>query len=626
MSLKVMLAKSFELDMKLPKELIDLPPPINWIASEKLDGLRALWDFKKEKFISRNNNEYSCPPWYKNGIAQCISGVNTDGELWIGRDPEDFEGMGVARKKIPIDEDWIKIKYCIYDFPDLDYDFKDRSKIMKKNEKIIKENWNIYRLTLDEKFHKIPCPIIILEQITIKSIEHMNDFYEKVLEKKGEGIMLKHPNGKYENKRSNRLLKYKPVSDAEAVIIGYKPGKGKYEGLLGAFKCKPLINKGNYQIINDDKKLEFHISGMDDNIRTTYKETHPIGTIINYSYNGFTSIGKARFPRFVRIRDDITIKKNDDIKSNDTIKKCIEIFEKLSSYEKANGQNFKSAAYNKGIEQFKKLEDDYELTPGNLSKLKGIGKSIIEKTMNIVSTGTCPQYEAIKDTKDSRELFMEIHGVGSVKAKELEKKGFKTIEDLNNCDSIDEYLNETQLKGLKYYKDIQKRIPYMEIIEHEKILKSILNKIDDKAELTIAGSFRRGQKTSGDIDVLIKTPSVKNSSIFDKFLDKLNESYMIETLSRGKKKFMGITRINDTFRRIDIMFTKPEEYPFAILYFTGSKEFNVKMRSELLEKDLSLNEYGITNLSTNKKVKHECKTEFEVFKYLEYDYVNPHER
>ena len=107
-------------------------------------------------------------------------------------------------------------------------------------------------------------------------------------------------------------------------------------------------------------------------------------------------------------------------------------------------------------------------------------------------------------------------------------------------------------------------------------------------------------------------------------MDKLNESYMVETLSRGKKKFMGICLISKICRRIDVMFTKPEEYPFAILYFTGSKDFNVKMRTELLEKGLSLNEYGITE--DKKKVKHDCKTEKDVFKYLGYDYVEPTDR
>ena len=624
-----MLAKEFTNDMKLPKELKDNPVPIGWLESEKLDGYRARYDKNKHKFYSRNNKEYIAPKWYINGMAD----VDMDGELWIGRDPLDFQEMGVVRKKEPIDEDWMKIKYCVYDFPELNYKFGDRYKIMKKNRKIIKDNWNTYRLTLDPKFHSLSCPIIILEQTIVKSMEHMKEYYEKIIENKGEGIMLKDPNSYYEDKRSNFLLKVKPKSDAEGIIIGYKEGKNKYKGMLGAFICNPLINKGNYQIINNDKSLEFSISGMNDSIRSSYKDTHPIGTIFTYTYNGFTDSGKARFPRFDRIREDVIIKEINDVKTNNTIKKCIQIFEKLSTSEKSNGQNFKSSAYNKAITQFKTFEDDNELTPDNLIKYKGIGKSIIDKTMNIVSTGTCPQYEAIKEFKDPKELFMKIHGVGAVKANQLSNI-FKTIEDLKNCKTIDEYLNETQLKGLKYYEDIQKRIPYLEIFDHEKILQKILNDIDSTAELTIAGSFRRGEKTSGDIDVLIKTPSVKNTSIFDKFLDKLNDSYMIETLSRGKKKFMGICKLTDICRRIDIMFTKPEEYPFAILYFTGSMEFNVKMRTELLERGMSLNEYGLKQIQEienggQKKINitnHKCKTEEDVFKYLEYDYVHPRER
>jgi len=617
-----MLAKEWTAGMKKPRGLDDYNPPVGWFVSEKLDGYRGRYDKKRQKFISRNNKEYVAPDWYINGMPE----VDMDGELWIGRNPEDFQSMGVVRKKKPIDEDWMRVKYCVYDFPELEYNFGDRYKIMKKNKKTIKDNWNIYRLTLDPKFHSMSCPIIILEQTKVKSMEHMKQYYEKILENKGEGIMFKDPSSCYQDKRSNFLLKYKPLFDAEAQIIGYKPGTNKYEGMLGAFICKPLINKGDYHIISDDKSIEFAISGMDDSIRNSYEQTHQVGTIVTYNYNGFTDNGKPRFARYIRIRDDIVVKEKTQIQSNDTIKKCIEIFTKLSSHEKANGNNFKSSAYNKAIEQFNTLKNDSELTSDNLITYNGIGKSIIEKTMNIVSTGTCPQYEAIKEFKDPKELFMEIHGIGSVKAKELMNMGFKTIDDIKNCKTIDNYLNETQLKGLKYYEHIIKKIPYLEIFKHEKHLKQILNDIDNTAELTIAGSFRRGKETSGDIDILIKTPSVKNISIFDAFLDKLNESYMIETLSRGKKKFMGICKLTNICRRIDIMFTKPEEYPFAILYFTGSKEFNVKMRGELLEKKLSLNEYGIKDLSNNKPVKHGCKTEEEVFKYLGYDYVHPHER
>ena len=73
------------------------------------------------------------------------------------------------------------------------------------------------------------------------------------------------------------------------------------------------------------------------------------------------------------------------------------------------------------------------------------------------------------------------------------------------------------------------------------------------------------------------------------------------------------------------MYTKPQEYPFAILYFTGSKDFNVKMRGELLKKEMSLNEYGIKD-KDKKNVKHNCSTEKDVFEYLGYDYVEPENR
>lgn len=206
------------------------------------------------------------------------------------------------------------------------------------------------------------------------------------------------------------------------------------------------------------------------------------------------------------------------------------------------------------------------------------------------------------------------------------KSGFKSVDQLKSSEDLDNHLNDVQKKGLKWYSDINgDRIPYSEIKMHETYLKEVLKELDPSAELTIAGSYRRKKETSGDIDILINTPSVKNNSIFNKFIDKLYENeYMKDEFSRGQKKFMGICSMNTIGRRIDIMYTKSQEYPFAILYFTGSMEFNVKIRGELLEKELSLNEYGIKK--NGKYIKHECKTEKDVFKYLGYEYVEPENR
>ena len=69
---------------------------------------------------------------------------------------------------------------------------------------------------------------------------------------------------------------------------------------------------------------------------------------------------------------------------------------------------------------------------------------------------------------------------------------------------------------------------------------------------------------------------------------------------------MGVCKLKENSPTIDIMFTKPEEYPFAILYFTGSDEFNVTMRKQLLERGLSLNEYSLKDFNQTKKEGRSC--------------------
>ena len=76
-------------------------------------------------------------------------------------------------------------------------------------------------------------------------------------------------------------------------------------------------------------------------------------------------------------------------------------------------------------------------------------------------------------------------------------------------------------------------------------------------------------------------------------------------------------------RRIDIMYTKPCEYPFAIMYFTGSMEFNTMVRQKCLDRGLSLNEYSLKDNNTKKVVDHEFKEEKDIFDYLGMDYVEP---
>ena len=111
------------------------------------------------------------------------------------------------------------------------------------------------------------------------------------LEKAGaEGLMLHHQDALYKTGRSSDLLKLKTYQDSEARVIGYRPGKGKYQGMVGALVVKTPDGK------------EFAIgSGLTDALRQT---PPPIGAMVTYRYNGLTRRGLPRFARFLRVRQE----------------------------------------------------------------------------------------------------------------------------------------------------------------------------------------------------------------------------------------------------------------------------------------------------------------------------------
>lgn len=624
MTYSFMLAKEFKPGMKLPKELQGDKVPIGWLLSEKFDGYRARFDSSKQCFVSRAQKGFNAPEWFKQAM---IPTHDTDGELWVGR--ENFQDMGVVRKKNPDPKEWLNVKYVVYDLPEYEGGFKKRIEVLNELVKMNEYRWDAIKQSLPEPFCRAPCPVIMADQKVISSMDQFKKIYDKLISEGAEGVMIKHPDSVYEDKRSNYLLKYKPNFDAEAIIVDYSKGKGKYNGMLGGFVCKPLINNDTFHSIDNDENHEFTISGMDDEVRANYKITHPIGTIISYEHSGLTDSGKPRFARYTRSRTDIVIKEmpKKKVKSLEKKNNIIRIFMKLQEFEKSSGQPFKASAYSKAISAFNSISDDSELTDENILKMNGIGKSLLTKIKEIKETGTCSMYEKVKDYKDPKKVFEDIHAVGPKKAKELVDMGFKTIDDLIKSKDLNTILNDKQKLGLKFYDDILARIPRGEIIQHENILKSVLKKVDSSAELTIAGSYRRGKKESGDIDVLLKA---NNKKTYNKFIEALvSIEYLYpEHLALGPKKYNGLAKIKNCliYRRIDIMYTIPDEYPFAILYFTGSMEFNAKMRGLALDKGLSMNEYSLKDSNTKKIVDHKFKEEKDIFDYLEMEWVEPTSR
>ena len=148
------------------------------------------------------------------------------------------------------------------------------------------------------------------------------------------------------------------------------------------------------------------------------------------------------------------------------------------------------------------------------------------------------------------------------------------------------------------------------------------------AEFEFVGSFRRKNKTMGDIDILIKDrgDGIVLKDIIKRFVAT---SYVIETLALGKNKFMGLCRLSPELpaRRIDILLADPSHYYFALLYFTGSYNFNIYMRKIALKKGLSLSEYGFKDskgvmIDTTDTI----HSEEDIFAYLDIPFVAPEKR
>jgi len=632
--LSVMLAKEFSMGLTIKKDESDYKtPPNGWYMSEKFDGYRALFRYEDDgsgpvgKFYSRAGKPFLAPQVFLQSMPPpaLLGHKILDGELWAGRD--NFQLMGVVRKKIPIPEEWRSIQYQVYDITNGEGSFVNRLKDLRSIVDFTRKSFSI--MTKDNELFdsESNSPLIFAKQIRITGEEMMKCFYNEIINNGGEGIMMKHPLSKYDNGRSNYMLKYKPSFDREAIIIDYKLGSGKYKGLLGSFICKPLINHDTYMSVDNSDDHIFTLSGMDDKIRHSFRESHCEGTIITYECSGFTDKGVPRFGRYQRIRDDVIIKDHvEDSETRVTLDKVIDIMSRLEIHYKANYDSFRSKTYMQVTKALMTLKSDKDLEPKKLKSVKGIGQGTCDRIKEIIDTGQLQEYELIKDVISPLEELLKIHGVGIQHAKKLLSCGFETIEGLRSCNTITDHLNDTQMKGLKYFDDIQQRIPYQEIQKYEVVLKEVLNKIDPSAELTIAGSYRRKKPDSGDIDLLLKARSKKTYSLF---IDSLKESnILVEDLARGSKKYMGLGKSDDSpyLRRIDIMYTKPSEYPFAILYFTGSAEFNVRMREYSLAKGYTMNEYSMKHTETREMIDHEFKEEKEIFDFLEYDYLEPEMR
>ena len=322
---------------------------------------------------------------------------------------------------------------------------------------------------------------------------------------------------------------------------------------------------------------------------------------------------------------------------NEYIRNLLQQLIIISKSKASKDANYKARAYenalinlnNFGFE-INKLDQINEAL-----KIQSKTSSTLAKIKTYLTTGTLSILEQEKNNPVF--IFSKIYGVGPKKANDLVAKGYKTIKDLRELTEpeLKKILTKNQIIGLKNYESLLERIPRKEIIKYNKIFEKIfedLNKEFPNTKYEIVGSFRRGSESSGDID-LYMTNENSDYKVFPAFLKILRDKkILIETLSEGPSKSLTITKLtpSSTPRRSDFLYSPKNEYAFAVLYFTGSKEFNTSMRQYALTKGYSLNEHGLSKY--NKNLKKEKITnplfpdEKSIFEFLELKYIEPKDR
>ena len=282
----------------------------------------------------------------------------------------------------------------------------------------------------------------------------------------------------------------------------------------------------------------------------------------------------------------------------------------------------------------------FKITSGaQIKDYKNIGKGTIARIDEILTTNKLAEVKEADITGkhlDYVDQLMKIFGIGRVKAYELYTKyDIKSIDELKDAiKKGDIELPENILKGIKYIDKIKHDIPRSEMDDIYSKLIRIGIKVDPEMDVRVCGSYRREKATSGDIDVIISHPAIKTkkqaeeSDLLARFVTALEKDKFIIDSFTSKDvptKYMGVCKLNKNslLRRLDVRFMPQESYYTAILYFTGSDNFNRQMRSVALSMGYTLNEYRLLN---DKEKAMPVNSEMDVFEHLNMEYVQPKDR
>ena len=263
--------------------------PTGWWMSEKLDGVRAYWNGKH--LISRLGNHFYAPKWFTQGWPT----TPMDGELWMGRGMFNLT-VSCVKKQTPVDAEWKKIRYLVFDLPSLGKGFEDRLFEIQRIARSLATKQRVMKIV--QAVHHWRC----------EGEDYLQEELANVISMKGEGLMLREPESLYVPKRSKTLLKVKQWQTADGIVVGHEPGKGKHRGRLGALVVSlRQITKECCGLQAGHKLLKIMESDQTVNVGTGFSDRereHPprIGSVVTYKFQELTPAGIPRFPAYVGVR------------------------------------------------------------------------------------------------------------------------------------------------------------------------------------------------------------------------------------------------------------------------------------------------------------------------------------
>ena len=239
--------------------------PVEYLVSEKLDGVRAFWDGRVLRF--RSGRRIAAPAWF----TAALPATPLDGELWLGRNSFDRLSAIVRRSK-PVDAEWRELHYMIFDLPGQPGLFSERAVRVSSLVETVNQPW-----------------LQAVEQYHVPDSEALQSQLQQLADEGGEGLMLHRVDANWTPGRSNALRKLKLVPDEDARVVAHQPGKGRHAGRLGAL----LLEMPNGQ--------RFALgTGLTDAQR---RSPPPVGALVTYRYRDRTSTGLPRFASFLRVRE-----------------------------------------------------------------------------------------------------------------------------------------------------------------------------------------------------------------------------------------------------------------------------------------------------------------------------------